>query len=342
MPRRSTPAYTPRWLYHFFAAIERLPVPSWALALFIVLAIGLAAHREAWRLGFVPFGQFDLFVFAFGFFFVTGFVQWHYLTLRARPAIEGFFKGGDKSRAQIEAILTDFVSLPPTWGTLVFLLGSLVGNFGFSFSARLLPIIAEVLPSVGRITAIVSGGLIFILVYRIVRQSRLTRRFYSEVEVNLFNPAPLFALSSYAVASILALLLGTYLLQAAAFPSFLLASSGVIYSIVLNSILLLFFLGQLLEVNQRMRLAKQRLLAQIGLDLEKVNRDVHRAIGKRAYSAVGRMQASIVTLKNEHEMFQKIPTWPWQPETLRNLLTPMLLPVIVYLVQRFFGSLLGF
>jgi len=41
------------------------------------------------------------------------------------------------------------------------------------------------------------------------------------------------------------------------------------------------------------------------------------------------------------EIVQKIRTWPWQTETLRNLLTPLLIPIFVYLVQRVLGGVLG-
>jgi len=56
---------------------------------------------------------------------------------------------------------------------------------------------------------------------------------------------------------------------------------------------------------------------------------------------VGEMRNSIGALKDELEIIQRRPTWPWQPDTLRNLLTPLLIPVVVYLIQRFFGAMFG-
>jgi hypothetical protein len=38
---------------------------------------------------------------------------------------------------------------------------------------------------------------------------------------------------------------------------------------------------------------------------------------------------------------QKTSTWPWQPETIRNLLTPLLIPLVVFLMQRFLSSWFG-
>jgi hypothetical protein len=42
-----------------------------------------------------------------------------------------------------------------------------------------------------------------------------------------------------------------------------------------------------------------------------------------------------------HYLLSKIPTWPWQPGTLRVALSPLLLPVAVWLIQRFLERVAG-
>jgi hypothetical protein len=342
MPKDTLPAYSPRWLYRFFAFLESLPVRPWALAAVVTLAVAAVTHWVAWERGVLPFGKLNLFLSVIGLFSVIGPAQWHYLTQSARPAITDFFIGRANSR-QIEKTLADFVSLPPFWGTLFFALGGLSGYLGATrIMAIMLPISASVLPGLGLLASVLGGGFIFILIARIIRQSLLTRRFYLEMEVDLFNPSPIYSLSRYAVASIISLLVGTDLLQIIVLPTIMFTPLGLLSQVFLNGALWIFFVAQLLGVNGRMRRAKERLLAELGKDVERVYNDVHAAVGKKGYAAVGHMQASIATLKNEQDILQKIPTWPWQPETLRNLLTPLLIPVIVYLVQRFLGAALGF
>jgi len=38
---------------------------------------------------------------------------------------------------------------------------------------------------------------------------------------------------------------------------------------------------------------------------------------------------------------QKVPTWPWNPGSLRNLLLPVLLPLFIAILQRYVVTLLG-
>ncbi len=341
-PVDSLPKYTPGWLYKFFAFVERLPLPAWLLGLLYILVNTAVLHWAAWNLTVLPRGEVSLFLFSVGVFTVGAFGSWHSLSLRARPAIQDFFKGRRKSPAQTEIILADFVSLPPLWGTVAFLLGSLYGTISYyQYTVPGLPLSAQVLPGWILVNYIITSGFFPIIIIRVGRQAVLMRHLYREMDVDIFNPAPIYALSRYAVVTIITLLLVMYSFVLLSLPTQLGTTLDLISIVLVNSLLLLFFFAQLLGINQRMRQAKARLLSQLSKDIEGVYYDVHKAVQKKAYSAVERMQASVVTLKNEQEILQKIPTWPWQPETLRNLVTPMLIPVIIYLLQRYAGLLFG-
>ena len=336
------PKYTPRWLYKFFAFIERLPIPAWLLGLLYILVSAGALHWVAWSQSVVPFGEASVFLFSVGIFTVAGFVPWHFLSLRARSAIQDFFKSRRKSPAQTEIILSDFVSLPPLWGTVAFLLGGLYGIISYyQYAVPKIPLSIQVLPGWILVNYIIPMGFFSIIITRLGRQTVIMRHLYREMDVDIFNPAPIYALSRYAVVTTITLLLVIYSLVLLSLPERLLTTTDFISIVLVNGLLLLFFFAQLLGINQRMRQAKTRLLSQLSKDIESVYNDVHKAVQKKAYSAVGRMQASVVTLKHEQEILQKLPTWPWQPETLRNLLTPMLIPVIIYLMQRYLGGLFG-
>jgi len=65
-------------------------------------------------------------------------------------------------------------------------------------------------------------------------------------------------------------------------------------------------------------------------------------VRSRKFAQVDKLRNSIPALKDQLEIVRRSSTWPWQPETLRNLLTPMLIPVVVYILQRYLGALLGF
>jgi hypothetical protein len=90
-----------------------------------------------------------------------------------------------------------------------------------------------------------------------------------------------------------------------------------------------------------MREEKDRLLAELGKDLDEVYAAAHQAARRKDYARLDKMRNAASILKDGWEIVRKISTWPWEPETMRNLLVPFLIPVIAFLVQRYLGSLLG-
>ncbi len=102
----------------------------------------------------------------------------------------------------------------------------------------------------------------------------------------------------------------------------------------------LFFIP-LVGINTTMRRAKESLLSELGKDLKEVQQRVHRSVARKRLANSSDFRNMVSTLKDEMEIVQRIRTWPWQTKTLRNLLTPLLIPVFVYLVQRFLGGALG-
>lgn len=339
MPRQS-PSYTPRWLYRVFGFIERLPIRGWQLALLVAVIGGLAMHLDAWRQGLLPWGQLDTYLASTSLYIVFYPGIWMVLDQRSRVALRDFFRTTRKSEAGFEAVYADFVSLPSFLGSLVFLFGSFLGFLFYDGIES--PFLGRVLPIWDLISWVPITGLMFMLLYRTLRQAVVMPRLFNEIKVNLFDPSPVYAISRYASQASVALLVISYLLLSFSLPGQLFEPIAIAFQILLISASLAYFFVPLASINQRMHRAKEKLLAEIGRDLEAVYGRVHAAVQSKKFARVGEMHASIGALKDELEIIRRIPTWPWQPETLRNLVTPMLLPVIVYLMQRYVGSALGF
>ncbi len=341
MPKDAVPAYTPRWLYRLFALIQRLPVRGWALALLVAVLGGLGMHLDAWRQGLLPWGQLDSYLASTSLYIVVYPGLWMVLDQRARVALKDFFRATRKSQAGFEAVYADFISLPSLWAALVFVLGSLLGFLIYDGVES--PFVRRVLPAWDLISWVPITGIMLMLFCRMLRQAVLMPRLFTEIKVNLFDPSPVYALSRYASQVSVALLIINYVLLYASLPDELLFEpAAIVFQIIVVSASLAYFFAPLASINQRMRRAKERLLAELGRDLEEVYGRVHAAVQSKKFAHLGELRNSIAALKDELEIIRRIPTWPWQPDTLRNLFTPMLLPVIVYLAQRFFGSALGF
>lgn len=340
MPRQPSPKYTPRWLYSFFALLDRLPIRGWTLAALVFLLGTLAMHVDAWRQALLATGQLNTYLTTVTLYIVAYPGLWLILDQRARIALKEFLKG--KSNANFEAVYTDFISLPTLPATLVFILGSLLGLNFFLTVQETLPLVGRVLPAWDFISWVPITGLMFMLLYRTIRQAVLMPRLFNQIQVSLFDPSPVYALSRYASQASVGLLIINFALIYASIPSLLFSPAAVVYYVLILGGSLLYFFGPLASINNRMRREKERLLAEIGRDLEDVYKRVHTSVKTAKFRHVDEIRNSIPALKDQLEIVRKSSTWPWQPETLRNLITPMLIPVVVYLVQRYLGSIFGF
>jgi hypothetical protein len=342
MTAKQKPRRTPAWLYWFFDLLRRSPVPLWLLGLLIIIAGGIAMHLDAWNKGLVPNGQFNRYLATVSLFNVGYIAVWMWLDARARVALAAFFRNQRKSQAEVEDVWADFVSIPTLTATLIFLGGMSLGYLSLPQSIALQPLIGRVLPIWDLFSWIPVTGLVFMLLYRTLRQAFLFPRFFREIGVDIFNPAPVYAMSRYASQAAIILFVINYGLLFSSLPDVLFTPLGLIYQMLIVGSCLIYFFAPLASINQRMRSAKGELLAELGGDVKRVVQRVHQGVGKLQFGKVNEMRTTIGALKDELEIVQKIPTWPWQPETLRNLLTPLLLPIVIYLTQRYVGTFFGF
>lgn len=342
METRRAPPYRPLWVYHFFTFIDRLPIPGWLLCLLIIVIVGVASHLVAWQQGNLPFGQINGFLSTLGSYIVLMPFVWVFLTERAHRALLDFLQGSGKSQAQVQAISSDFNSLPDWEMILLLAFGLLLGYFTYyNVSVPMVPLSAQVLPSLNLLGWLTTMGLAFPFLARAARQIALIKRLFNDLEVDIFNPQPVYAISRYTSMISIIILIIAYGIAPIGFPAILFTPIGIFLQFLgVGSALALFFIP-LADVNRSMRRAKEGLLSELGKDLKEVHRQAHRSVARHKLGNISDLRNAVGMLKDEMEIVQKIRTWPWQTETLRNLLTPLLIPVLVYLVQRVLGGVLG-
>lgn len=342
MRTTSAPPYRPFWVYRFFVLIQRLPIPGWLLALLIIVIVGVADHLVAWRQGDLPVGQINSYLSTVGVYIVLMPTVWAYLTQRANRALLEFFEGSGKSAAQVQAVSSDFNSLPDWEMILLLVFGFLAGYFMYNkMTVPMIPISAQVLPSLQLLSFITTNGLMYPSIAKALRQIVLVKRFYGERNVDIFNPRPIYALSRYMSLISIMILFIVYGLQAVAFPSLLFTPVGLVLQVLTVGAAFAIFFFPLTDVNRTMRRAKENLLDELNKDLKNVQQRVHHSVQSQKLAKISELRTAVAALKDEIEVLHKIRTWPWQTETLRNLLTPLLIPIVVYLIQRFLGGMLG-
>jgi predicted permease len=342
MPAKRTPRPTPAWLFRFFDFLRRIPFPLGLLALLIFIGGGIAMHLEAWRLGLVPRGQINSYLATISLYNVGYLGAWMWLDSRARVALTAFFRYQGKSQAQVDAAFNDFVSVRPVLAEIMLIGGSIMGYLTMLQFREFQPLIGKVFPLWDLVSWVPVSGFTILMLFRTLRQAFLMTRYFEDLDLDIFNPAPVYAVSRYSSQASVTLLVINYALLYASVPDLLLSRYAFVFHGLIMGVSLIYFFVPLASINQRMRAAKSALLAELGGDIKRVYQHVHSGVTRQRFAQVNSLRTSVGALKDELEIVQKIPTWPWQPDTLRNLLTPLLLPIVIYLSQRYVGTFFGF
>jgi hypothetical protein len=94
------------------------------------------------------------------------------------------------------------------------------------------------------------------------------------------------------------------------------------------------FLWPLVGIHRLLDAEKVRFRVAAGRRFRATIADLHRSIDERKLDAVGGLNDVLSGLRQEMEILDRIPTWPWQPETPRALLTAVFLPLVLWALTR--------
>lgn len=109
---------------------------------------------------------------------------------------------------------------------------------------------------------------------------------------------------------------------------------GVVASVVV-------FVLPLRGMQRRIIAEKRHLQSEVGLRLETTMAAIHRSVDAGEIVEAGKMNDALDALIAERELVDKLPTLPWRPGTLRGLVTAIVLPLALFLVQRVLAEFLG-
>ena len=339
MPKQTSPDYSPRWISRSFHFILALPIPVWVICATIAVASAVVYHLVAWQQGTLARGQFSVFLSSVGVLFILYPIAWHTFARRGQRAIRDFYSQQLVGKNQVEKTAREFISLPDLAAIVAIFIGVATSYFSYLELKRILPLVGQVLPAVSYFVSAWAYAFVALLSFRLLRQIVMMRRLLNETDADIFNPGPVFTLADHSAASALQVFLLTYPQSLILWPQFLFTPVGYFLQGLSLFLSLTLFFAPLAQIGNRRRRSKQKVLYQLTDDLKQLHQELHTALRKGNRQGVERLRAALGALKDEMELVQKISTWPWQPDTLRNLLAPLLIPVIVYLVQRFFGTL---
>jgi hypothetical protein len=180
-------------------------------------------------------------------------------------------------------------------------------------------------------------------VYHTYHQLRLIDRIYTQyTRVNLFHTLGLYAFSNLAAltAGSLAVLPIGFMFANPAVERTDPVMLGAMLAVQL--IALITFIWPQLGLHRLQVDAKERLLDEANERFEATIADLHQRIDNGQIEGIFDLSSAISGVEQERQAIERIPTWPWEPEVVRLLVTALALPlglwIIQFVLQRVLGS----
>lgn len=339
--RTGAAPYTPSWFDRLDSWLATLPAPRWLVGMALAGLLVLINALFKWYDGVYPVGSFLPFhvvvvAYSVWYFAMVSYLDW--VALRAMTRFRPAFQGDDATYADLTFRLTTMPARPVVFVSLAGLL------FGFSIAlgalrGYFLSPAAQIMRSPSSlwfdflIAMIVNMGL-FVFVYHTVHQLRVVSGILSEhARVDLFLPGPLRAFSALTAQTAAAGVFTAYVWFATE-TNFTENPVSLSVFVVLMVLAGITFVAPLWGVHRMLESAQHAALAAAGQRLHTLLSDVHDCIDHRTYDDVDALSKAVAAMKEELALLERIPTWPWKPDTPRLLATAIVLPIVLWLATR--------
>jgi hypothetical protein len=101
------------------------------------------------------------------------------------------------------------------------------------------------------------------------------------------------------------------------------------------------FVWPLLGLHRRLVEEKTRQQVTVARDLASIFTELRRRVQANDLKNMEALNMAAAALAIEETRLEKVPTWPWSPETPRLLATAVLLPFVLWIIQQTLGRFLG-
>lgn len=338
--------YSPSWINRLNAWVERLPGPYWPYYIGFAVLTFAALTAIKWADGTYPVGTFYLphALFACAGVYTLALVHW---LVHGIPGVlermRSVLRGGEAEYLNLLYRLSTSPAKPVALGTLLgaawgfllqlFFLSPVMGVLKLSLS----PFAAWFDGTLLVLTWATLGGAVFCLLHLL---RTINDIYLNHTRILIFQQQPLYALSGLAARS--ALGVAVYALLWIVLTPGVNASPVVLGTVAFMQLLAAgTFILPLLGVHALLLREKHQLQELVGGKLQNVLSDIHQRMENGDTAGIDGQQKLMGVLQSELGTLEKAPTWPWHPETIRLVITAILLPMLIWLGQRFLGKLFG-
>ncbi len=343
--RKSFP-YSASWLTHLNGWVHRLPGPSWAYYVGLWLGLAVLLVAVLWIEGVFPVGTLFPVQFFIPAMIALFLGMTHYLDHKAGASLRTLRPALAVDEEEYERLHYQLITLPalPTLLAsivtigLILLAGVITGQGEASIEAVASSPVAEAfLLAVYWIGWWTFGA----FVYHTIRQLMVINRIYTNnTRINLFAMSPLYAFSGITALTAVTLVIAAYGWTALN-PDNLSKPISFVVLALITVLALVAFAWPLLGIHRLLSDEKTKLLDECALRLEDAIADLHRRMDSGDLDGVDQLNAAMASLVIEKDALDAIPTWPWQPETPRLLVTALALPLGLWIIQYVLQLLLG-
>ncbi|HSB88402.1 MAG TPA: hypothetical protein VLD63_00105 [Anaerolineales bacterium] len=357
-PAPFVPPYPPSWFDRLRARLDRARVSPYVVYALVALVLFVLLTLVQWREGAYPVGEVRAFHILFAAWLPFMLALMHYLDHVADRAFEKFRPSLSATPDESLSLRYRLTTLPAApaarlAGGLVLVNTLLVlvdkgflrpaaGANVFDLGLQLLQIAPTPL-SIAVVGALLLGvwWISGTFLYHTFHQLRVISRIYARhTLIRLLHLGPLYSFSRVTQQTTIGILAFFYMfsLSATGFrsqPGFLIAG-GILFAAVAA----ITFASPLVGIHDLLVSEKDRLLEANTRRLEAGIADLHQQMDRRDLSGMDDLSKALASLDLERTVLSRIPTWPWEPGTLRGLVAALLIPVLIWAIQLGAGRLL--
>ena len=336
-PAEFVPPYLPSWIDRLIHWIERLPGPAWAFYLLagLVFAVGFSivqAREGAYTLsGYRP---------AHAFLALQPFVALaliHYFDSAASRSFERFRPALRTGPLDDREVRWRLIHLPARATVLASLVGLLLVPLMWALLRDPIPLFGFASTQLSLVSVVAIMMLTWIvyspLLYHTIHQLRWVAAIHARYTVaDPYDIEPLYAFSGLTVRTALGLVVINYGWQFVfATPVNNIVNVGLTAVFALLAVVV--FAAPLWGVHQLLLEEKARLLTDCARRMKATFAEFRRRIDSGRIKGMDDLHKTMSSLEIEHSALTRIPTWPWQPGTIRGLAAALFLPILLWLIQ---------
>lgn len=333
----------PGWIDRWITWIDNLSMSAGMFYLLAVLALTLVIHLTLWIDGAVPFGAYAAIPGIFPPVVFAFMALYHYLTHVGIQSLHNFRPLLDVSEAEFAEIEYRFSVLPRKTDWLLLVIS--------------IPLAAPFLidnPSTwGDLTPNTAWALLvfFVIIIffnytfialniRSFRQIKMISELHARASnLNLMKLEPVHAFSALTSRTGIGLFLIS-LFGVLYNPSAAVSTTWTIIGyIIIACMAIAVFIVPLIGIRGLLGQKKTSELHKMEDLIQSTNEQLHQKVTRGEYDDLGGIQSALNMLTRERDQIKGVPTWPWNPGTLRGFASTLILPVFLRYVYQLVENL---